>query len=171
MSAATQVRFMRTSPAGIHAIRFHEGVKNHYYDDQGNNCTYGVGTLAHTGPCSPAELAETVSDERIQKSLVHGLLDAEAAVKRNITRQALSQPQFDALVSFTYNTGAGGARPVLRVVNQGDFKQAAKLMKSFIYVAVMGKDGKPLRDKHGRKIMQRSNGLITRRNAEARSFE
>lgn len=162
---------MRTSAPGVHAIRVHEGVKDHHYDDQGNNCSYGVGTLAHRGPCSAAELAEIVSDERIEWSLAHGLLDAEAAVKRNVTRQTLSQQQFDSLVSFTYNTGSGGARPVLQLVNQGKLKEAAKIMKTYIYVTVNGKDGKPLRDKHGRKILRRSNGLIKRRDEEARSFE
>lgn len=35
-----------------------------YYNDVANNCTYGVGTLAHTAPCTPEELARPVLRRR-----------------------------------------------------------------------------------------------------------
>src|ERR1700737_2015330 len=72
-----------------------EGLIRHYYNDSANNCTYGVGTLAHLGPCTPQELHTPVSNEQLVTSLQHGINIAESAVRRNVTRQHLSQQQFD----------------------------------------------------------------------------
>ncbi|WP_343050171.1 hypothetical protein [Burkholderia guangdongensis] len=43
---------MRLSEAGWTALRIREHAIMAYYNDQANNCTYGVGTLAHYGPCT-----------------------------------------------------------------------------------------------------------------------
>ena len=105
-----------------------EGVIRHYYNDVVNNCTYGVGSLAHLGPCSPRELQTPLSDTQIVASMQAGVSVAENAIRKNITDRTLTQQQFDALVSFTYNVGAGGAREVLRLVDLGWFNQAAQTM-------------------------------------------
>ncbi|CAB3763524.1 hypothetical protein LMG29660_04780 [Burkholderia puraquae] len=44
---------MRLSEAGWAALCDREQAVMHYYNDQANNCTFGVGTLAHSGPCTP----------------------------------------------------------------------------------------------------------------------
>jgi lysozyme len=46
----------RLSAAGWAALRTREHAVLHYYSDVANNCTYGIGTLAHHGPCTDEEL-------------------------------------------------------------------------------------------------------------------
>ena len=53
---------------------------------------------------------------------------AERAVQRQVSHQSLTQEQFDALVSFTFNLGASGAMLVLRRVDAGDLAGAADVM-------------------------------------------
>jgi len=113
-----------------------EGVIRHYYDDAVNNCTYGVGTLAHAGPCSPQELSISLSDKQVVASMQSGIEVAEGAIYRNVTRYPLTQKQFDALVSFTYNVGSGGAQDVLRLINQGQLAKAVNLMMLYVHATV-----------------------------------
>ncbi|MGF6855362.1 hypothetical protein OKW29_004249 [Paraburkholderia sp. CI3] len=50
---------MKMSAGGYAALRVNEGVVMHYYNDApvNGNCTWGVGTLAHLGPCTPGGVA------------------------------------------------------------------------------------------------------------------
>lgn len=56
---------MRLSEAGWAELRLRESAVMAYYNDQVNNCTYGVGTLAHTGPCTPEELRRPVTPSQV----------------------------------------------------------------------------------------------------------
>ena len=60
---------LSVSAGGVADIRTREGVRRGYYNDAADNCTYGVGQLAHTGPCSPAELRTRMSAERVDSAL------------------------------------------------------------------------------------------------------
>jgi lysozyme len=162
--------FMHMSPAGLAQLRLREAVTNHYYNDEAHNCTYGVGTLAHIGPCTPAELGSYVDNDKVERSFEAGVLDAESAVKRVVKNQDLTQQQFDALVSFTYNLGSAGAKPVLHLVNRGRLKEAAALMKTYVYVTMRNKNGKPVHGKHRKIVLKRSNALLARREEEMQSF-
>jgi lysozyme len=154
---------LRMSAAGLNALRVREHVELRYYPDQAGNCTFGVGTLVHYGACSPEELQRPVSIAEVNVALNTRIRDAEAAVRRNVRSQALTQTQFDALVSFTYNTGARGAAPVLHGANQGNHAQVARLMSQYVYVH-------PYRN--GQRLAAvRSNGLINRRREEAIPFQ
>ena len=148
----------------------HEGIIRHYYNDSVNNCTYGVGTLAHRGPCTVPELHTHVSDGQRARSMMAGIHRAEIAVRHAVTHQNLNQRQFDSLVSYTYNRGAGGAHPVLRLVNAGHFGAAAQNMGRAIRATVMGPNRKPLLDKNGHHVTRVLPGLITRRAAESAPF-
>jgi lysozyme len=99
----------RLSAAGWTALRTREHAVLHYYNDVANNCTYGIGTLAHHGPCTDEELQRPVSAADVNAQLTVGVSRAEAAVRRQVHDHELSQDEFDSLVSFTYNTGATGA--------------------------------------------------------------
>jgi lysozyme len=50
-------------------------------------------------------------------------------VQRQVSHQPLTQAQFDALVSYTFNMGAGGAMLVLRRIDAGDLAGAADAME------------------------------------------
>jgi lysozyme len=43
----------------------------------------------------------------------------------------LTQNQFDALVSFAYNTGCGSLAKVAQILNTGDFAGATSKMKEY----------------------------------------
>lgn len=77
---------MHLSTAGYAALRFNEGTVMHYYNDPiGNNCTWGIGTLAHYGPCTAEELRRTVTPAQVNAVLAERVHEAEREV-RNIVR-------------------------------------------------------------------------------------
>ncbi len=76
------------------------------------------------------------------------------AVAKALGLAPTSQNQFDALVSFHYNTGAIASATLTRLHKQGNFGAAAKEFAKWIY-----NDGKPMK------------GLINRRADEARLYD
>ncbi|MET3132848.1 lysozyme [Oxalobacteraceae bacterium GrIS 1.11] len=134
-----------------------------YYDDMGpgrGNCSWGIGILEHRGPCSAAELARTVTEGQVESEFSSRVREAERTVERKVTAD-LTQKQFDALVSYTYNRGSGGAAPVYDLLNAGDFDGAAKAISSAIY----GRS-----KKNGKVVMVLLRGLIPRRAEESAPF-
>jgi lysozyme len=83
---------MRTSAAGTAALRLRENVVPNYYNDSANNCTFGVGTLAHLGPCTAEELTRTVTTAMIDGQLAGGLRDAESTVRLHVRRDVDTGP-------------------------------------------------------------------------------
>jgi GH24 family phage-related lysozyme (muramidase) len=145
------------------ALRVREGAIMHYYNDIANNCTYGIGTLAHAGPCTPREMATPVTVAAVNMQLAAKIGVAESAVRRAVTRSNLTQAQFDALVSYTYNVGAHGALPVLQAANDGDDAQVVRRMEQAVYVHP--------RDAQGRRLPAHLvPGLVNRRRDEAAPF-
>lgn len=135
-----------------------------YYDDGGKgkgNCTWGIGTLAHRGPCTAEELARVVTDADVEREFAARLRATERGVENRIKVQ-LNQAQFDALVSLAYNTGVAGAEKVFKLVNSHDFDGAAKMILSMTYGSTV-KDGKTVRVFYP--------GLVARRNREAAPFK
>lgn len=98
---------------------------------------------------------------QIEAAFASRLADAERIVRRNVTRQPLTQAQFDALVSFTYNVGEAGAKTTYQLINAGNFDGAASKISSFIYVRVMRQA------KHSKVI---AHGLVQRRAEESAPF-
>lgn len=135
-----------------------------YYNDMGKDkghCTWGAGILAHKGVCTEDELKKTVSVELVNQEFEKRVRIAESAVKRNV-KAPLSQAQFDALVSFTYNVGAYGASRTYDYLNREDFVGAASNMLLMNRVTVA--------DKAGRKRKVVAPGLILRRREESEPF-
>lgn len=134
-----------------------------YYDDGGpgrGNCTWGIGTKAHTGPCTKAELVRVVTDSDIEREFAARLKVAERGVERNV-KVELTQAQFDALVSLAYNTGVPGSSQVYALLNNGDFDGAATMISSMT-------SGHEIRK--GKKVRVFYRGLVARRAAEAAPF-
>jgi lysozyme len=155
---------MRMSAAGRGALRQREQAVLRYYNDAANHCTYGVGTLAHHGPCTEEELRRPVSMADVNTQLAIKVSTAEAAVRRRVREHPLTQDQFDALVSFTFNTGATGARPTLDAANRGAVAEVSRHINGTVYVHP--------RDANGRRLPPvRLQGLVNRRREEAVPFQ
>ncbi|MGH8777747.1 lysozyme [Paraburkholderia sp.] len=157
---------MRMSQAGYAALRFNEGVVMHYYNDApvNGNCTWGIGTLAHLGPCTPEEMRLAVAPEQANGVLEARVHDAEVVVRSIVTGQQLTQAQFDAAVSFAYNSTRRNTALTLRPANQGDMAGVAHHMMQNIIIIP--------RDRSGRQIgpQRMSRGLMNRRLRESAPF-
>ena len=69
------------SAAGLSALRAREGAVLHYYNDIANNCTFGVGGLAHHGPCTDDAMRRPVSVADVNTQLAVSVRSAEVAVR------------------------------------------------------------------------------------------
>ncbi len=95
---------MKVSPAGVALIKEFEGCPygGRPYKDMVGVWTIGYGHTEGVGPNSP-QLTEAQAG-----ALLATDLDAKYGPSVNAIGVTLSQPQFDALVSFVYNVGPGG---------------------------------------------------------------
>lgn len=144
-------------------MRHHEKKVMKYYDDGGpgrGNCTWGIGTKAHNGPCTAEELARKVTNDDVEREFLARVRVAESGVLRNVKIQ-LTQAQFDALVSLAYNAGIYGSRRVFELVNAGDFEAAARVIASMTH-------GHERRN--GKRVKVHYRGLGLRRAEEAAAF-
>lgn len=137
-----------------------------HYDDApiGNNCTWGVGTLAHYGPCTAEELRRPVAASQVDAFLTERVQDAERAVRRIVRDHQLTQAQFDAAVSFAYNSTSFNTRQTLAPANQGDMTRVAANMARNVMVHPRDRDGRPTGP------ARLSSGLVARRQRESRPF-
>jgi GH24 family phage-related lysozyme (muramidase) len=157
---------MWMSAEGYAALRFNEGVVMHYYNDApiNGNCTWGVGTLAHLGPCTRAELQRAVLPEQVNAVLTERVHDAERLVRATVTEHRLTQAQFDAAVSFAYNSTNRNTREALDPANQRDMEGVAQHMLLNVMVTPRDRQGRPIGSP------RRSQGLANRRVRESAPF-
>ncbi len=111
-----------TGEAGLSIIRDCEGLRTTSY-----RCPAGIPTIGygHTGP--EVKDGQTITKEEADRLLRDDVKNAERAIKRLVKVQ-LTQGQFDALVSFTFNLGAGNLQTstLLKKLNAGDYAGAAE---------------------------------------------
>lgn len=134
-----------------------------YYDDQGpgrGNCTMGVGHYVHANPCTAEELARKVANEDVANAFDIDVRTAENVINRNV-KVNLTQDQFDALVSYTFNRGPNGAQKVFTLINDGEFDQAAAEISSHVTGSQLRKN---------KRVVVTLAGLITRRVEESAPF-
>lgn len=115
---------MRTSERGLAFIAEHEGLMLHAYPDPGTGAEpYTIG-YGHTGGVKPGD---TCTEAQAMEWLAEDVREAERAIERLVTVD-LTQDQFDALVSFVFNLGAGnfGGSTLLKRINAGDFEGASR---------------------------------------------
>ena len=144
---------MQTSEKGIALIKEFEGCKLTAYRDSVGVWTIGYGW---TQPVDgkPIRSGMTIKQETAERLLKTGLVSYESDVSR-LVKVRLTQGQFDALVSFTYNVGARSlsTSTLLRKLNAGDYVDAADEFLRW--------------NKAGGKVL---NGLTRRREAERALF-
>lgn len=107
---------MKTSQVGVDLIKSFEGFRSQAYV-----CPAGVWTIGygHTGPDVKPD--SRLERQRAEILLRKDLVRFEDAVKR-LVKIKLNQNQFDALVSFAYNLGAGALEEstLLKRLNAGE---------------------------------------------------
>ncbi len=116
---------MRTTDRGLLALARHEGVVPAPYLDVKRIWTFGIGHTAAAGAPDPARMPRGMPvdlDAGIAQAFRlfrSDLARYEAEVLRAVT-VPLSTHEFDALVSFHYNTGAIARAALTRALNAGD---------------------------------------------------
>ena len=140
------IEIMKTQNADI--IKHHEGLVLHAY-----LCPAGVPTIGygHTGGVS---MGDVITEKKADELLKKDLRSAEYAVNKYVNVD-LNQNQFDALVSFVFNLGAGNFKSstLLRKLNFSDYDGAASEFKRW--------------NKAGGRVLA---GLTKRRLAEEKLF-
>lgn len=143
---------LRISQLGINLIKRYEGFSSKAY-----LCPAGVWTIGY-GHTKSADLLRAkgleISEEEGEELLKHDIKIFERAVRR-LVKVDLTQNQFDALVSFTFNLGAGNLKKstLLRKLNTGDYEGAAEEFPKWVRA-------------NGRIL----GGLVTRRKEERALF-
>jgi len=115
--------------------------------------TIGWGHTNHTGRAFGSDALWTQAE--CDQAFAEDMARFEDEVKK-LVRVQLTQNQFDALVSFTFNCGPGNLRvsTLLRKLNTGDFEGAAHEFGKW--------------NRGGGKVLK---GLVRRRAAEAFMFQ
>lgn len=141
---------MKTSQDGIDLIKGFEGFVPHRY-----LCAAGYPTIGYGHVILPHEtFPDRITMQEAADLLAKDLLQFERGVLRLIS-VPLTQGQFDALVSFTFNLGGGALqRSTLRQrLNRGDYAGAANEFSKWTMAG-------------GKRL----SGLVKRRHAERELF-
>lgn len=139
---------MKTSQRGIDLIKSFEGCELSAYQD-----SVGVWTIGY-GHTVGVKKGDKITQAKADKMLSEDLAIYEQGVQ-SMVKRTLTQGQFDALVSFSFNVGLGalGRSTLLRLLNSGDWQAASQQFARW--------------NKAGGRILT---GLTRRREAERKLF-
>lgn len=117
---------MKLSENGNSLIKNFEGLRLHAYQDIAGVWTIGYGSTKYLNGKAIKrgdKLADEIEADTLFKSTLKIYVDA---VNYGV-KVPLSQNQFDALVSFTYNTGTGvmTRSTLIKQLNTGNYQAAA----------------------------------------------
>jgi lysozyme len=143
---------MKISEKGLKLIKEFEGLKLSPYLCSANVPTIGYGSTRYEDGSRVKLTDKAITKERAETLLMYTMKEFERIVLSKV-RVTLTQNQFDALVSHTYNTG--GSDGLFKLVNN---KASEALIRDWFenrYITAAG-------------VVQR--GLIRRRKAEADMF-
>jgi len=156
---------MKTSKNGLNLITEFEGCILQSYDDANDRkidvgeTFRGVLTIGygHTSSAGEPKVfpGMKITKEQAEEILATDLTSVEKDVER-LVKVPLNQNQFDALVSFHFNTGALGRSSVLRYLNEGNYSMAAERLLLWNKAKQIGPGPIP--------------GLVRRREAEKKLF-
>lgn len=135
---------------GIQLIKRFEGFASEPYI-----CPAGVRTIGYGHAIKKGEsFTGCISEEEALELLRQDVQEAEQAVAKYI-EVALTDGQFNALVSFTYNLGAGALQrsTLRRKINRGEHADVPDELARWVFAG-------------GRKLP----GLVKRREAEAKMY-
>lgn len=148
---------MQTSDRGLLALIRHEGVVPGPYLDVKDVWTFGIGHTAAAGPPDPARMPRGMPTD-----LEAGIREAfrifrtdlaayEAEVLRAV-KVPLDPHEFDALVSFHYNTGGIAKAALTKALNVGNRAAAAAAFMGWLKPAAIRSRREAERDLFARGI-------------------
>ena len=145
---------MRISPRGLSLLKQIEGCRLIPYKDSAGLWTIGYGHLIADGKTLPDSAKYKITQKQADLLLKYDVMPREKAVERLCT-VPLSQNEFDALVSFVFNLGAGCFQrsTIRQKLNRGDRAGAAKVLLRY--------------NRSGGRVTR---GLVRRRMAEFKLF-
>lgn len=137
------------SSEGLDLIKEFEGFREEAY-----KCPAGVWTIGY-GHTEDVDKGDTITREGAEELLIEEVKEYEESVKNNVEVD-ITQEQYDALVSFTYNLGGGSLEgsTLLEELNSGNYSGAAKEFDEWVY-------------SNGKKL----EGLVKRREKEKELYE
>lgn len=157
---------MEISPNGLALIERYEGLILQSYDDANDHIVPEGGSSRGTltigyGHTSAAGAPKVIAGMKITKEQANNILASdlqkvEADVSR-LVKVSVNQNEFDALVSFHFNTGSLGKSTTLKKLNAGDRKGAADALMMYTRGRVNGQ-------------LVPMKGLVTRRTEEKALF-
>jgi len=123
---------MKLSEEGLELIKTSEGFRDHVYRDVAGFPTIGYGHLLKPNESFP----NCMTEPQAASILATDVQQAEQAVSRMV-KVALTQGQFDALVDFCFNLGAGrlAGSTLLRELNAGRHDTAAQELLAWDHAA------------------------------------
>lgn len=132
---------------GLQLIRRFEGFRANPYLCPGGYWTIGYGNVIK----NPKDFPYSLTEDEAREFLAADVIKAERAVLRLIT-VPLTDGQFDALVSFTFNLGSGALQrsTLRRKVNREEHEDVLGELRKWVWAG-------------GKKL----GGLVRRREAEA----
>jgi lysozyme len=118
---------MKTSENGLKFIKDFEGCVLHVYKDVAMYDTIGIGHLLTESERKSGVFKNGITEQQAIELLKQDIVDTENAVN-GLVKVEISQNQFDALVSFTFNLGSGSLSrsTLLKKLNAGDYNAAGK---------------------------------------------
>lgn len=128
---------MNISITGLAHIKGWEKFRPVAYLDQGGKPTIGYGHLI-----KPLESFGRLTETEATGLLLQDLGVAMDAVNRGV-KVPISQAQFDGLVSFAFNVGAGAflRSTLLKLLNRGDIAGVERQFMQWVYVGKTKSDG------------------------------
>ncbi len=141
------------STNGIELLAQFEGLKLEAYLDSVRIPTIGYGTIKYPNG-TRVKLGDKITKAQALEYKQHDLKEFESTVNTGV-KVPLTQNQYDALVSLSYNIGSGAFKgsTLLKKLNSGDYKGAADAFLSWVNAG-------------GKKVQ----GLVNRRQKERELF-
>ena len=141
------------SDNGMKLLEQFEGLCLEAYLDSANIYTIGYGTIKYPDG-SKVKKGDKITKAQAKQYKLHDLKEFESTVNTSV-KVPLSQNQYDALVSLSYNIGSGAFKnsTLLKKLNSGDYKGAAEQFLVWNKV-------------NSKKVQ----GLVNRREAEQKLF-
>lgn len=141
------------SDNGMKLLEQFEGLRLEAYLDSAGIYTIGWGSIKYPNG-SKVKLGDKITKDQAKEYKLYDLKEFESTVNTYVT-VPLSQNQYDALVSLSYNIGSGAFKnsTLLKKLNSGDYKGAAE--QFLVWNKVNSK---------------RVQGLVNRREAERNLF-